>query len=571
MKFLSNKKISTQFNIIIIFCMLLISIMQASFILYTNTVFANRLKENANATMEQVKNVLKNNLENAKNVASIAYYADVIQKSLKEESIYTKFQLKAEAEKLFAFVKVGNYTVEDIFIADSEGMVMSIDDSIASSKHKEIFDKYNLLEINESVIVTDAAPPFRYCFAMPVYDTDVGAPFRKKIGVIAVFCNFRSISDLINEESISQNDTFLLLDGDDSVVLSNRRELVGTKYVNEKFDREYGKNSLRLEAEISKYNWRTVSFTSNLNQQNEFTIFLVELIALWLVCILLFVLVYYVINNSIANPLSNMSREIGSICDKNIKQRMNVRPGGELSVIAENINIMLDKIETMTYNIVATQKRLYEAELAMKQAQISALHSNINPHFLYNTLECIKSIGVVYNSNEIVDISGAMADVFRYSIKEEELVSVEKELLVVRQYMVIMNIRFRDKFELITDVDPDISELRIPKMILQPLVENAVYHGLEGKNGKGVLTISAKHIGNDIIFKISDNGIGISKERVDKLNELLTNDLFSNPSNTEFGMGILNVAQKIRLHFGDKCFLRIESEENTGTNIIFKL
>ena len=211
-------------------------------------------------------------------------------------------------------------------------------------------------------------------------------------------------------------------------------------------------------------------------------------------------------------------------------------------------------------------------QLHLRESELSALQSQINPHFLYNTLECMRSIGLFYNSPEIVTISTAMTDIFRYSIKASSMVCLEKELDVIRKYLSIINIRFDNRFKVHFDIATETMGCIIPKMTLQPIVENAIYHGLEPRKGPGLLTVCSRLHQDELVLVIEDNGIGMKPEDVEHINHLLrTPDAPIVEDNSKRSIGLTNIAQRICLFSQGNCSIHITSKPNEGTTVCVKL
>jgi two-component system sensor histidine kinase YesM len=214
------------------------------------------------------------------------------------------------------------------------------------------------------------------------------------------------------------------------------------------------------------------------------------------------------------------------------------------------------------------QTQIYETKISRHKAELSALQSQINPHFLYNTLECIRSIGAVYESQEIMDISIAMADIFRYSIKSNRFVKVKEEIEIIESYLKIMKLRFPKRINYEIDIKNQIKNKKIIKMLLQPIVENAFYHGLESKTDGGKILIKAEIKDEDIIFLISDNGKGIKEEKLNLLNNSLNRVLKIEIEDfKKHGIGILNINKRIKLNYGEEYGLKLDSKIDQGTEV----
>ena len=196
-----------------------------------------------------------------------------------------------------------------------------------------------------------------------------------------------------------------------------------------------------------------------------------------------------------------------------------------------------------------------------------ALQNQINPHFLYNALEAIRSDALLADCEDIAETTEALATFFRYTISNvQEYVTFSDELDNAENYFTIQRCRFGDKLDMELEMEnEDLLEARMPKLILQPLVENAVVHGLEGKIGKGTVHISVENSENTLFLRIKDDGIGISEEQVEQLNEEFAHGSANAVSRQRGGIALRNVNSRIRLMFGENYGLRIFSAKGIGT------
>ncbi|HYE83415.1 MAG TPA: sensor histidine kinase [Clostridia bacterium] len=221
---------------------------------------------------------------------------------------------------------------------------------------------------------------------------------------------------------------------------------------------------------------------------------------------------------------------------------------------------------------------LFESMNAIKltntNAEYRALQNQINPHFLYNTLEAIRSDALSEGSENIANITEALAMFFRYTISNvNSMVTLEAELNNSENYFAIQNFRFRDKINLkinIDDEDMSILEYEIPKLTLQPIIENAIIHGLENKVGRGTIEIDITATEDRLIIKVTDDGVGMDEEVLNSINERLHEISGQGlmPDNTEKGgIALINVNNRIKLQFGEKYGLRIYSIKGLGTSV----
>ena len=210
-----------------------------------------------------------------------------------------------------------------------------------------------------------------------------------------------------------------------------------------------------------------------------------------------------------------------------------------------------------------------------KQAELAALQSQINPHFLYNVLDSIRGQALNDNNSEIANMIKTLEDLFRYSISRKgEMVTLREELANVKNYMTIQRYRFNNRFALEIEIDEEDEiafDYIIPKLILQPIVENAIYHGLNNKLEGGVITIEVNRTDGSLILMVSDNGEGIDCEKLEQLNtRIQSSDLFydrEEDTTRHSGIALPNINKRIQLLYGDKFGLQVYSTPKLGTDV----
>ena len=209
----------------------------------------------------------------------------------------------------------------------------------------------------------------------------------------------------------------------------------------------------------------------------------------------------------------------------------------------------------------AEQERLRRAEFELLQAQI-------NPHFLYNTLDAIVWSAESKDEEKVIRMTRSLSDFFRGSLsKGRKDISIKEELVHVRSYLQIQQIRYQDILTYKIDIDDKYMECLIPKITLQPLVENALYHGIKNRRGGGCISLSAKDCDNGFIICVEDDGAGMDEERLKKVVKSLTD---RGPEETEI-YGLYNVNERIQLDFGREYGISIQSEHNKGTSVYINL
>lgn len=233
-------------------------------------------------------------------------------------------------------------------------------------------------------------------------------------------------------------------------------------------------------------------------------------------------------------------------------------------------------LERVFYKIYREQhknvEREYRSELLRQEAQLMALQSQMNPHFLFNTLECIRGYAVMHKITDVANMTEALAKMSRrMTASSSKIVALKQEIQLVENYMTIQRFRFRNKFTLNTKIDDKtLYDHYVLNLLLQPIVENAVVHGVKGKKGEFAIHINAYKTEKRLIIRIQDNGCGISAVKLAKLNQKLNRKNMLEQikeSNDQIGIALPNINQRIKLYMGEEYGLHIMSTEAVGTTV----
>ena len=262
----------------------------------------------------------------------------------------------------------------------------------------------------------------------------------------------------------------------------------------------------------------------------------------------------------VVKPLKKLEKYMVQVNPDNMDQRMEILTDDEIGHLSMKFNQMMDRIRNLKEQVIEEQedKRKYE---------LQALQAQINPHFLYNTLDSIIWMAETNDSN-IVAMTEALAKLFRISLnKGNEEISLERELEHVKNYLIIQSMRYADKFTYEISAEPGVERCRTIKLILQPIVENCIYHGIKKKRGTGKITIRAYRREQNLIIEVSDDGCGMPEEICRKIlsDEIESEDISGS------GIGVKNVNERIQLRFGKKYGLSYSSEEGIGTTVTYVL
>lgn len=308
------------------------------------------------------------------------------------------------------------------------------------------------------------------------------------------------------------------------------------------------------------YEIREIQQSSNEYQNFFVTLIRFSIIAFLVICALLVFLSYH-IPLSITHPISRLSEVTDQVANGNLNIRSDVIAGAEVGMLSNSLNTMIDKTCELLEQVKTEQIRLRKAEFELLQAQI-------NPHFLYNTLDTIVWLAESGNQKDVVKMVGNLSDFFRTSLNQgKDINSIREELLHVKSYLEIQQIRYQDILKYEICVPEEFNKYLIPKITIQPIVENALYHGIKNKRGMGKIDIRGIGKEDYFLIEIEDNGIGMKEERLQQVIDGIQNKI---PTEKEI-YGLYNVNERIRLDFGEIYGISIDSTYMKGTKVNIKL
>ena len=398
----------------------------------------------------------------------------------------------------------------------------------------------------------------------PIYVAD------EKKGAIIMNINTQSIYNSMLYQQYKDGRLFFLVNADNKIIISSELSYFNT------YPDNIGLNTLTIESnpknsvyEINDKNYVVLSGDSAISDYKYISAYPLELYEhklstmklqiigiLLLLMIIIFILAYVASVRSYS-PLN----EIISFLD-------NSQPPAD-SIEEEDKNelmYIINSIQTHINDKTKMAEILEERMKLLKKSQYDMLQTQINPHFLYNTLETIN--WMAYNmSNSENPVSKSLinlASFFRNTLTSGYFVSIENEIKYTNEYVNILALRYGDLFDIEWDIDESILSYTIIKICLQPIIENAVYHGIKQKNDKGLIKIKGFCDDNNIILIVSDDGIGIEKDALDELNKTLSETSFTNEKSH---IGLSNVNQRIKIIFGDSYGIHVESTVGVGTDV----
>lgn len=329
-----------------------------------------------------------------------------------------------------------------------------------------------------------------------------------------------------------------------------------------------GMRTLVVSADYPRFSWRLVTEVPLNVLTAENAKITQSILWIGLICLVFALLGARILSRLIASPLIRLAKAMRQFTEGSLDTELRVASSDETGRLAAGFNSMLHRIRELLADVRAEQLQRREFELALIQSQIK-------PHFLYNTLDVIYTLSELGRGKDVQRTTKALADFYRVALSGgREEITIEEEIRNVKDYLAIQRIRYSDVFDYSFDIDPAILQQPILKLTIQPLVENAIYHGLKMKGSFGHLTIRGSVEASIVMLQVADDGVGIPAER---LKELLSHSDAEggtgagDASSGSKPFGLRNVDERIRLFFGDEFGLAIHSILGQGTTVTIKL
>lgn len=392
-------------------------------------------------------------------------------------------------------------------------------------------------------------------------------------GILLIHLNYTGLKLLLDGVTLGNEGYIYLIDGNGEIIYHPRAQLIdsGLEHENNRAVSEYrdgiyqetfqGEERVITVKSVGYTGWKLIGVaprqTVSLNSLKT------QLLVVFVAAFILFLmsLVNSYISSRITTPIRKLELSVNEIEKGNLNAKVDAEGSYEIRHLGQSVQNMAKQIQVLMADIVS------EHEKKRKQ-EFDTLQSQINPHFLYNTLDIIVWMIENEKPDQAVKAVTALARFFRISLSRgKSIITVKDELEHVRNYLMIQHMRFKNRFSYTIEAEDEVLELASLKLMLQPLVENAIYHGMEFMDGDGEIFISAWKEGEDLYLKVSDNGLGMTEEQVARL----FSDMPHTGSSRGSGIGVKNVNERIRLYFGSEYGLSIESEPDEGTVVTIHL
>jgi two-component system sensor histidine kinase YesM len=394
-------------------------------------------------------------------------------------------------------------------------------------------------------------------------------------GVIQISLDKNYILDKINTYKVSDNNYVYLTDASGNIVFPTEPHNLPIHLINQinnslyfngskgflPFVNDQNEEFLIFYSTLSSTGWNIVSLIQSSEVLAPTQGILFSTILGLLVSLALIIFLNIIISSNIVLPIEKLSNLMKRAANKDLNIRI---PTSNITEIAS----LYGSFQTMIHDTKQLMQDVIEEQKSQKKLALMLLQSQINPHFLYNTLEAIIWAASNGKTEQVVDLTVSLSRFYRMALsKGIDIVTLQQEINLVESYLTIMKMQYYDLFDYKIDISHDISQVLFPKMVLQPLVENCLYHGIQKKRmsdkEKGSIKILAYSVQNTLIVEVEDNGAGLDEETLSELVESLNISEMS----SQDGYGLKNINQRIKLYFGNSYGLRINSTVGRGTTV----
>ena len=403
-----------------------------------------------------------------------------------------------------------------------------------------------------------------FSLAKAVQDPETG----EVLGVILLDIRHDIIQSSINGVTIGEKGFVFVMDQEDNIVYTPVNGIVyrvNPKWVKamEPMSVQIQGGSYQIRSELSPYTgWRTVGVFSMDEVMSSVNTIVYILFTCVIISLVLVVIVSFKFSRTLTNPIFKLKRLMKQAESGDLTVRFNFQHNDEIGELGQSFNHMIARIDQLIQMVYVEQEN-------KRTAEMKSLQEQIKPHFLYNTLDTISWMARDYDAEDIVRLVDALTNMFRIGLSHgKDIITVKEEITHVSNYLYIQKIRYKDKLNYVIHVDESLYAIEVPKLILQPLVENAIYHGIKPKRGGGTITITGVPEGENLVFTVQDNGAGMPQEKVEELNRRMSE---RSVLDEQKSFGLFYIRERIQLCYGTGYGVHVESALGEGTRVTITL
>lgn len=581
-------KLRTKIFIMVLGCVLAALIIQTClFQNLSSKLIYEQAKEESEQSMQSMQNEIYGLIKGIENNLIEIYMDDELLQSLRKKETVKELQSKFY-RKAYDIATDEFETGDDVvsfYLYTMDHRVISTYRRAVTPKHNYVSDIYSDPEYTNAEIVkkyVESDNPVMLIssyynkyrkknilrFVMKLYNE---SNLQDKIGYVVCDVDTKNLEKIMDKYRIDRT-AFMWLQptGDRPIDTLGDLDAEQTKEYNaleksiacvEKAENETNSKQEFFRIDQQHYNLTAYSMMpQKVLRQNQRNL-TINLLAIALLMICVSMIITGFISSGLTRPLELLMNTIQKIGNGNVQLRAKIVKEDEIGELAQKFNEMLDQMEEL-------KQKEYQAKQLLNRAEYKALQAQVNPHFLYNTLDTMASIAEIRNCPEVSHMSQSLALIFRYSLNMKDPFStVENEIAHLKNYIYVMDMRMHDNIQYTFDVDEMTLKSKLPRLSLQPIVENAINHGLRNKRGKKKIGIQIKREQMDLVICIEDNGIGLDTSAINE--SLRKNELdFVEKGNS---IGLHNINARLKMLYGNQYGMHLESTLGEGTKVFMIL
>ena len=522
---------------------------------------------------ETTVTMLDNTIQTANLITIAPLYSPSLQRAFESGREMTAYQEK-DSQFFFTFLNSMPLSTHAAGFYSKDGTLIFSRIPVTSySVFERSYQTWSdsLLTVADSgsalVLSMDAATGYPCAVLRTVYNTDNFQP----IGMASVCISSSDFRNAFDKISDIPGGRALVTDYFGQVIFDSSGELQNESPARDTIASELLKNARSFTSRVDGEDYigitvdhlsgqyRVLIYSPRRILLSEMRSTLLNVFFLAMLVLLMALIMIQFTSRTLTKPLCIISGLMEEVRAGDFSVRFHSKTHDEIGMLGENFNLLLAELEHQIEQRIAISSK-------KSQIEIDLLKSQINPHFIYNTLETIRMMAVASEQDEIAEITKVFGRIMRYNVSSiNELTSLEQEIRYLKDYIFIQNVRFQNRFFLDTQIDPDCLDYQMIKFLLQPIIENAVQHGLEPHTKLGKITLTAQSKGGDLSIVISDNGAGIRREALSELMQELNGPTLSIERVRH--LGLKNINDRIKLYYGDQYGISIQSEFGKGTDV----
>lgn len=483
-----------------------------------------------------------------------------------------------DAASLQKLISTASRLEDDIYcvsVYDMQGNVLSngndTDENIKDGLTDLSFDKSVYSNLKDGYAISqphvNTLYQNKYPWVVTIAKKEYSNLFSQQV-FVAIDFKFSSIAKYIDKVSIGQRGYCYIVNSKGQIIYHPQQQMLfsglkeeNTFEISELSDGIHRKkDNIYNISSLDSCNWKIVGVSFN----DEITQAVKSQVAVGLIFALLFsafmsAVIYFLLSRTVTRPV----RRLVASMQKFEKQAETFEYKADMSNVAE-FQTLSTSFEHMVLMIQSLVEKVHNEEIVLRKTELKALQAQINPHFLYNTLDSIQWMCEQDNSKDAVKMVGALAKLFRISISHgNEFIAISDELKHAESYLIIQSYRYKNQFTYSFDVDKSILDCMCNKITIQPFIENAIYHGLDRMVDEGEIKIIVERRGKDIAIIVKDNGLGMTEEQCKAVLQKGRSD--------SKGIGVKNVDDRLKIYFGEEYGITIDSELDVGTTVTIKI